>query len=222
MIGDTLVSRCYEVIPALDDKDQAVGDPVTVLVSAMALCEGVLLKFSSEHDDPLRIEVSPAEPGRLRIPQDILAVLGKSWRAVYDFGDHWRSTVRIDRHEPLRTEEAEQRIDDAVAHFSRTLAAPPEMFHQRYRPSRWRVMFRRLIPLGGCAALIGGALLVGQLPIGDGSIAQMMVFHAPPLLLIGLFLFRELPRFEVPPIPRKPRYKNWLETTELSSRSRTG
>ena len=69
------------------------------------------------------------------------------------------------------------------------------------------------------AALIGAALLVGQLPVGDGSIVQMLAFHAPPLLLIGLFLFRELPRFEVPPIPRKLRYRCWLEPTELSDRT---
>lgn len=220
MVAGTVVSRNYEIIPAVNDNKKAIGDSVTVLVGARAQCQGVLLKFTCEHDDPLKVELSPSHPGRLRVPQDILAVLGKSWRAVYDYGDHWRSTIRIDRTEPMRTTEAEQRIADALTHLAQTLAAPPEMFHPRHRPDRWRVMFRRLIPLAGCAALIGAALLVGQFPIGDGSVLQMLVFHAPPLLLIGLFLFRELPRFEVPPIPRKLRYAQWLEPVSLGSRSR--
>jgi len=220
IVGGTVVSRSYEVVSALKDDEKAIANPVTVLVGAKAQCQGVLLKFVCELDDPLKVELSPLEPGKLRVPQDILAVLGNSWRAVYDYGDHWRSTIRIARIEPMRTEEAEQRIADALIHLSQTLAAPPVMFHPRHRPDRWKVMFRRLIPLGGCAALIGGALLVGQFPIGDGSVLQMMVFHAPPLLLIGLFLFRELPRFEVPPIPRNLRYAQWLEPASLSSRSR--
>lgn len=218
-LGQFVVSRDYEVVCALDDSDQVIGEPVVVLLGARVQCRGVLLKFSCEHDDPLRVEMSPAEAGRLRIPPDLLAVLGKSWRAAYDYGDHWRSTIRINRHEPMRTNEAEQRIADAVAHLAQTLSAPPGVFHHQHRPNRWRVMFRRAIPLGGCVALIGAALLMGQLPIGDGSIAQMMVFHAPPLLLIGLFLFRELPRFEVPPIPRKLRYARWVEPAPVSSRA---
>jgi len=219
-VAGATVSRSYEVVPFLNNNEQIASDPVTVLVSARAQCKSVLLKFTCEHDDPIRVELSPAEPGKLRMPQDILAVLGKSWRAAYDYGDHWRSTIRIDRREPTRTDEAELRIEDAVNHLVQTLTAPPLQFHQQHRPDRWHVMFRRAIPLGGCVALIGGALLVGQLPIGDGSIVQMLVFHAPPLLLIGLFLFRELPRFEVPPIPRKLRYPRWLEPTDLSDQTR--
>ncbi|MFK7967231.1 MAG: hypothetical protein AB8C46_25005 [Burkholderiaceae bacterium] len=219
-VGNIVVSRDYEVTMTVNDEGQEANEPVALLVGAHIECHGVQVKFTCEFDDPLKVELSPALPGKLRVPQDILAVLGKSWRAAYDYGDHWRSTIRINRHEPTRSQEAEQRINEAVRHLDQTLTESPAAFHRQHRPGRWRAMFRRAIPLGGCAALIGGAMLVGKLPIGDGSIAQMLLFHAPPLLLIGLFLFRELPRFEIPPIPRKLRYSQWLEPIAVNRDSR--
>ena len=32
----------------------------------------------------------------------------------------------------------------------------------------------------------------------------MLIFNAPPLLLVWLFSLREMPRLEIPPLPRAP------------------
>jgi hypothetical protein len=37
----------------------------------------------------------------------------------------------------------------------------------------------------------------------------MLIFHAPPILMVALFCMNELPRVEIPPIPKRPRQTSW-------------
>ena len=39
---------------------------------------------------------------------------------------------------------------------------------------------------------------------------RMLMFHSPPLLLIAFFCMRELPRIEIPPLPRRSFALRWL------------
>jgi hypothetical protein len=44
----------------------------------------------------------------------------------------------------------------------------------------------------------------------DVSLVRMFIFHAPPLLMVGIFAMRELPVIEIPPIPRPLIGRAWI------------
>jgi hypothetical protein len=64
--------------------------------------------------------------------------------------------------------------------------------------------------LAGALGLIAATPAVSLLPMGEGSLLRMLIFHAPPLMLAGFFLFNELPRIEIPPLPRPLKQERWL------------
>jgi hypothetical protein len=37
----------------------------------------------------------------------------------------------------------------------------------------------------------------------------MLIFNAPPLLMVAFFCMREMPRIEIPPWPRRSRAPGW-------------
>jgi hypothetical protein len=39
---------------------------------------------------------------------------------------------------------------------------------------------------------------------------QMLILNSPPLLLVLVFGMRELPRFEIPPLPRPSNAPSWF------------
>jgi hypothetical protein len=118
--------------------------------------------------------------------------------------------LRVPRREPARSRRIEVRLRETTAHLARTLAEPPRAFHDRLTPARWGVVFRRLIPLLLCAALIAGTFALSFADIPQDSMLLMMIFNFPPLLLIVVFGMRELPRFEIPPLPRTCSAPSWL------------
>jgi hypothetical protein len=97
----------------------------------------------------------------------------------------------------------------AVRHVAATLAAPPAAFHARHAVARWRVAGRRGLPLLASGALLGAALALPRLHLGQDSALRMLIFNAPPVLLVLMFSLRELPRIEIPPIPRPDRRLAW-------------
>jgi hypothetical protein len=97
-----------------------------------------------------------------------------------------------------------------VAHLVQTLAEPPRRFHERQVAARWRVVFRRSLPLLFCAALIAGTTALSFLHIPQDSMMLMMIFNFPPLMMLIMFGMRELPRFEIPPLPRPSPAPSWL------------
>jgi len=72
------------------------------------------------------------------------------------------------------------------------------------------VVFRRTIPLLSCAALIAATMALTFVNIPQDSMILMMIFNIPLLLLLMLFGIRELPRFEIPPLPRPSTAPSWL------------
>ena len=159
---------------------------------------------------PLKLRLRPSPGQRLQIPQDLLAVLGGGWRPLEELSSYWRGTLRVKLKEPARTPEIESQLCRALAHLSETLAAPPERFHERFRGRRWKVTFLRAIPLLTALGIIAATPAVTLLPMGEGSVLRMLIFHAPPLMLIAFFVFKELPRIEIPPLPRRLRNTTWL------------
>ncbi|MFZ4756998.1 MAG: hypothetical protein ACOYLX_02380, partial [Burkholderiaceae bacterium] len=101
-----------------------------------------------------------------------------------------------------RLRDAEARLRQMAVHLATTLAEPPARYHARLRAARWRVAIRRSVPLLACLVLIALAAAVPQLGLSDESRVWMLIFNVPPLLMLGFFCLREMPRIELPRMPR--------------------
>lgn len=193
------------------------GDPVLQLVQARAHVAGlaVLLKVSRVKNVPAEVELRPAttqagtaaigpagaEPPRV-LPEDLLAVLGLAWSRLVRVGAVWRATLQLRGDGAARSQDAEDKIARTVAHLAQVLAQPPAAFQAHFAAARWRVTLRRGFPLLVCTALIGASAAVPLADLGPDSVWRMLIFNAPPLLLLWMFTLRELPRIEFPPLPR--------------------
>lgn len=160
---------------------------------------------------PLQLQpppgVVPAE-GRLPpLPEDLLAVLGHAWTRITPRDDGWHGFLR---QRPQGWAEVEARLARTAAHLAVTLGAAPVAFHDRHAWARWRVVARRAVPALVSLGLVGAAAAVPRLALDSDSVLRMLILNAPPLLLIAFFCFREVPRIEIPPLPRALRQPRWL------------
>lgn len=159
------------------------------------------------------LRLAPAGDGA-RLPEDLLAVLGYPWTRLVAMDGAWIGHLRQRGTGLAAFAQAEQRLLRTAEHLAATLAAPPAVFHQRHRAARWRVTGRRSIPALLSLALVGAAAAVPQLSLSSDSVLRMLILNAPPLLLIGFFCLREVPRIEIPPLPRPLRQPAWQQTAE--------
>lgn len=154
------------------------------------------------------------------LPDDLLAVQGRDWdcfRRIIGGAEGWRSSVKLRGSGAARRDDAERKFECTVEHVARTLAEPPARFHERWTVARWQVFMRRTIPLGVCVGLIAGAAAVPYMGIADDSVIHMLLFNAPPLLLVLFFSMRELPRIEVPPLPARLRAATWRSARNMQT-----
>jgi hypothetical protein len=154
------------------------------------------------------------------LPDDMLAVQGRDWdcfRHIIGGAEGWRSNVKLRGSGEARSDDAEHKFECTIEHVARTLAEPPARFHERWTGARWRVFMRRMIPLGICIGLIAGAAAVPYMGIADDSVIHMLLFNAPPLLLVLFFSMRELPRIEVPPLPSRLRAAAWRSSRNMQT-----
>jgi hypothetical protein len=155
------------------------------------------------------ITLVPAVAGALVLPEDLLAVLGWNWTRLVRSREGWTSKMRLRGRAELRHRRAEAALAQAAAHLARTLAEPPAAFHERWFAARWGVFFRRGIPTFTAITLL---LALAALAHLDGDRAPglwMVLYHVPTLLVALSFCLQELPRFEIPPWPRRPRAAAW-------------
>jgi hypothetical protein len=169
----------------------------------------LLLKAPAVGGAPAELELTAPSGGRLDLPDDLLAVLGWNWGLLYRTRDGWRSALKLRGREPQRSRLAERQLGRAAEHLQRTLSEPPPCFHERQRAARWKVVLRRALPLLICIALIAGTAALPRLHLAPDSALRMLIFNAPPLLMIIVFSLRELPRLEIPPWPRPARASLW-------------
>lgn len=153
------------------------------------------------------------------LPEDLLAVIGWDWsplRVSRARKDMWTSKVRLRGKEPRRSASAEAKVARTVQHLVATLSQPPAAFHQRHARARWGAAFRRGIPLLTAVGMIGGVSMLPRAALDDFSPLRMMLFNIPTLLLALAFSMQELPRFEIPPWPRRLDASAWplLHTEE--------
>lgn len=195
-------------------------EPVLSLVRASARVAGlaVLMTVSRVKNVPAELELRPAGAGPAApasLPEDLLAVLGLDWSRLSRHSGGWRASLRLRGDGTARALDAEAKFRRSIEHLVQVLGAAPTAFHAQFRAARWRVALRRGFPLLVCLGLIGASAAVPLLELGPGSVFRMLIFNAPPLLLVWLFAMRELPRIELPPLPRALPADAWTATTSL-------
>jgi hypothetical protein len=164
---------------------------------------------------PVALRLAAREPGMLALPQDLLAVLGLRFSRLDPVpGGGWRASMRARGRDAERAREASEGLALALTHLSRTMAEPPARFHTRHRGARWLASARRALPLAACLGLMGAAGTVPLLELHADSVLRMLIFMSPPLVLAFVFSLRELPRIELPPLPRALDPGAWPVTPE--------
>ena len=185
--------------------DAAAAAPERVLTAAQGRVAGLLLQatVSRVKNVPVDITLQTAEGAAAPVlPEDLLAVQGLDWSRLVRIGSTWRASLRVKGAGAVRSANATAHLQQGMAHLALTLGAPPAHFHPHFAAARWRVMLRRGFPLLVCLGLIGASAAVPWMGITRDSVYQMLVFNAPPILMVWLFSMRELPRIEIPPLPR--------------------
>ncbi len=196
----------------------ALAAAPVLMSQATAQVDGLLLRFKVSAVKGISGEIELERTGEqtLELPDDLLAVLGWSWARLVQRQQGWTSRVRLRGEGYKRSRDAETKLDLAVQHLARTLAEPPARFHDQRVGARWGVVVRRALPLIGSAAMIAAAAVFARLEpdLAQDSVLRMLIFHAPPILLVILFSLNELPRVEIPPLPRRPRGASWRRAAD--------
>ena len=154
-------------------------------------------------------ELAAPAASPVTLPEDLLAVIGWDWSPLRARKDTWTGKVRLRGKEPRRSAGAEAKLTRTVQHLVATLSQPPAVFHQRYVQARWGAALRRGIPLLTALGMIGGVSMLPRAALDDFSPLRMMLFNIPTLLLALAFSMQELPRFEIPPWPRRLDASAW-------------
>jgi hypothetical protein len=210
-VGDCLIALSHRIVAANRSPDEIA--PPLVLTSAEVRLPGLTLKVNADtgRGYPAEITLVPPADSGLQLPDDLFATLGWDWQVLRRRAVGLSTTLRVPRREPARSRRIEIRLERAVAHVAQTLAEPPRRFHDRLARARWGVAFRRTLPLLACIALIAGTAALTLVKIPQDSMLLMLIFNLPPLLLLMLFGMRELPRLEIPPLPRRSSAVSWRQ-----------
>ncbi len=191
-----------------------VGDDELVLVRGTVHVHGLALtmKVPTVSGISADLSIEPLSPGDpIVLPEDLLAVLGRGWPCLARGANGWNAPVGLRGRGAARIADAQARLVQAAGHLASTLAEPPRAFHERRRAARWRVTLRRTVPLLASLALVAGAAGFPALELADDSPIRLLVFSSPPLLLALFFCLREMPRIEIPPLPRPSTASAWRE-----------
>jgi hypothetical protein len=189
-----------------------------VLTEGVAQVGGITLKLraTTVRGYPADIELLAAPGDSIELPEDLLAVIGWDWARLIPEKERWTSKLRVRGREPLRSRRTEIKLEKTVAHLARTLAEPPSRFHRQWFAARWGVAFRRAIPLLAGIGLMAGALAVPSLHIPEGSPIRLLIFNSPTILIALAFCMQELPRLEIPPLPRRLRVAAWRKVADAA------
>ncbi len=193
--------------------ETADGPLRPVIVAGEARIGPVRLELRAERFNglPAELKLRPEAGGKLKFPEDLLAVIGWHHRPLRKIVSYWRGSIRVAPNEPARTAEIERELGRTVTHLAETLAVPPARFHERHAGARWRVAYQRAVPLLILVAISAASPGIRYLHMADDSILKLLIFHAPPLMLLSFFLMREMPRFEIPPLPRPLVHREWVQ-----------
>ncbi len=193
------------------------------LTHGVAVVAGVTLtlRMPAVRGFPADLELAVAAGDDIAFPEDLFEVLGWHWSRLNAGREVWRGSVRLRGKGALRSRDAEGKLETALAHLARTLGEAPALFHRQRTLARWGVFARRSIPLVACIFMIVGAAALPALNLTPDSIIRMLLFNSPPLLMLLIFSMREVPRIEIPPVPRAATQTAW-RTTPLSGAAPAG
>jgi len=204
------IARSYELAGGSSAPVGNAPPPMTfsrgvLQTEALTLTLGVLAVKGVAGDLSLHARHGEA----LALPEDLLAVMGWNWARLVPNADGWTSKLRLRGRGAQRRAAAERALAQAGDHLVRVMAEPPAAYHQRMRGARWGVVLRRAIPTLTALGLVGGALLLPRLA-GQELSGVWMALHYVPIAILGLsFTLQELPRFEIPPLPRRSAAASW-------------
>ena len=158
---------------------------------------------------PADLELVVARGDPIALPEDLIAVIGWDWARLSPSNNGWVSKLRLRGKGAEQSRGAEVKLERTVRHLAQTFAEPPRRFHERLVGARWGVAFRRAIPLLTGIGLIVFALSVPRFGFAADSPFRLLVFNITPLLLAAAFCLQEMPRIEIPPLPRPSRAAAW-------------
>lgn len=213
-----VIARSYGFWPP---KNATRGEPAVAslfLTRAMVRIDGLVLTLALAlprlRNVAADLTLEPTGGARFDLPEDLLAVLGWDWARLVATDASWTSKLRLRGNVLRRSRTAERELERAARHLVAKFAEPPARFHDRHRLARWGVVLRRGIPSIASVLLIVGAL---KLPaFSDHEYAGIfMALHYVPIAILALaFSLQELPRFEIPPLPRRSRAQRWRAPAE--------
>lgn len=195
---------------ASSDRHAAATRMILTHATAQIGALTVELKLPALGGIPAELELKMATERLAWWPEDLLAVLGWSWARLVRAGGGWKCSLRVRGKAEARSRDTEQKFERTAEHLVQTLAEPPRRFHERWASRRWGVTVRRAIPLVVTVSLIATAAAVPSMGLSEDSLWRMVVFQSPPLLLVLVFCFRELPQIEIPPWPRALTPLHWF------------
>jgi hypothetical protein len=155
------------------------------------------------------VAITATDGRELRLPEDLLAVLGWDWSPLVRKGAAWHARLRLRGTPEQRGRRAEAGLVRAGGHLARTLSEPPARFHERMRGARWWVVVRRTIPWLTVLALAGAAATLPRLLANPEPATVMLIFHVPTVLIAFSFCLQEQAKFEIPPRPSRSAAPDW-------------
>lgn len=192
-------------------RDYELADGRPVLVQGRVHLAGLVLTLSVPGGARLAASVV-LEPtgGWPKLPEDLLAVLGWNWARLVSGREAWTSRLRLKARGAERTTRAEAALARAAEHLAQSLAAPPTDWHARHRAARWGVFLRRGIPSFTAIGLVGAVVMPASLDWKPDTATMLLLYHVPTLIVAVSFMLQELPRFEIPPWPRRLKAARWF------------
>lgn len=198
--GFTVV-RDYE----LDEQDRPR------LVQGRVHLQGLVLTLTVPRGARLAATIRLEPTGEWpKLPEDLLAVLGWNWARLVSGREAWTSRLRLRARGPARTARAEAALQAVARHLAASLAAPPSAWHADHRGARWGVFLRRGIPGFTAIGLVVAVVTPASLDWKPSTITMLLLYHVPTLVVALSFMLQELPRFELPPWPRRLRGEQWF------------
>lgn len=162
---------------------------------------------------PAEMRLTRAEADPRRLPDDLFEVLGRGWARLVPVRIGWECSVMLKGSGTERDADAHRRLAETLRHLAQVLAEPPARFHQRFAARRWRIGLLRGAPLALGVAIVVVAFAVrgtgGRAEALLGAVANLV----PPLLMALFFMRREMPRIELPRVPRRLPPTSWQPWT---------
>ena len=158
---------------------------------------------------PMELVFTKPEGDARRLPDDLLEVLGRGWSRLVPLRTGWETSVMLRGSGPERSAHARERLALALRQVAQVLGEPPARFHERFAARRWRIGLLRGVPVAFGVAIVALAFAVRDTGSRAEALLGALANLVPPLLMALFFLRREMPRIELPRVPRRPADDSW-------------